>query len=225
MIREGGLTGGDVLPSEAELAIVHGVSARVVRDALRTLSNLGVIETRQGRRAAVRDLAPVAIENYFRYIVELDREAILELFDTRLAIETKAASLAAERASADDIAAMYAALARMADAGDDHDTRTAANLEYHAAIIRAAKNRFFSGIIEALSEILRTERLAGSQLRASAGQPGDLTISEHGEILEAIRLARPKLAETLMHDHLAHIRDSYEALFPPDGRLRRSNDA
>ncbi|MFC7716086.1 FadR/GntR family transcriptional regulator [Nonomuraea recticatena] len=94
-----GLADGDELPSEAKLAEEYGVSQRIVRDALRALSQQGVIRTRQGKRAVVSELRPVAVHSYFKLAMEADGSAIDELIELRLALETKAAGLAATRIS------------------------------------------------------------------------------------------------------------------------------
>ena len=102
-IGDRGLRHGDALPSEAELADRFNVSVRVIRDALRTLSNQGIIETSQGKRAVVSDLRPSAVEAYFKFAASNDQDAIGELFDVRIALESRAARLAAEHATDDDL--------------------------------------------------------------------------------------------------------------------------
>ena len=174
-----GLRHGDPLPSEAELAARYQVSVRVVRDALRTLSNQGIIETSQGKRAVVSDRHPSAVEAYFKFAALNDQAATAELFEVRIALETRAAGLAAVHAAEGDLQAVAAASADMELTSDDVERYAAADLAWHAAVVDAAHNQFFSGIHAALAEILREERKKGAQMRARAGGSGAATLDDH----------------------------------------------
>jgi GntR family transcriptional repressor for pyruvate dehydrogenase complex len=201
-IVERGLRDGDPLPSEAELATRFQVSVRVVRDALRALSNQGIIATSQGKRATVSDLRPSAVEAYFKFAVANDQQAIAELFDVRIALETRAAGLAAENATSEDLERIAGASAEMARSRTDVERYAAADLDWHAAIVDAAHNRFLSGINAALAEILRRERTQGAQLRARAGGSADATRLDHARILDAVKAADRSAAEAAMLEHL-----------------------
>ncbi len=211
-ISERRLSPGDPLPSEAELAGRFQVSVRVVRDALRTLSNQGIIETSQGKRAVVANLRPSAVEAYFKFAASNDQEAIGELFDVRIALETRAAGLAAEHASDEDLDRIAAASEVMAAAVDDLEAYADADLAWHAAVVDAAHNRFFGGIHAALAEILREERTKGAQMRARAGKTGAATLDDHARILAALRAHDRLSAEAAMLDHLERARRVFSAV-------------
>lgn len=210
-IRDRGLHHGDPLPPEAELAARFHVSVRVVRDALRTLSNQGIIETSQGKRAVVSDLRPSAVEAYFKFAASTDQDAIGELFDVRIALETRAAGLAAEHSTDDDLAGIERASATMGATLDDVPAYAAADLAWHAAVVDAAHNRFLSGIHAALAEILREERHTGARLRVQAGESGAATMQDHARILAALRDGDRARAELAMMDHLERARRVFTA--------------
>jgi DNA-binding FadR family transcriptional regulator len=185
-ISKGGLHPGEELPSEAEYGERFDVSQRVVRDALRTLNNEGIISTRQGKRAVVGSLRPAAMGNYIRFLVDTDPSAIDELMDFRALLEGHAARLAAERATDDDIAEIKRALARLLETGDDLEARVPADLRLHDLISHAGRNRLVESMLQVLSETLAEERRRGAQLTRSAGIGHDQTNEQHVALIEAI---------------------------------------
>lgn len=185
-ISKGGLQPGEELPSEAEYGERFDVSQRVVRDALRTLNNEGIISTRQGKRAVVGSLRPAAMGNYIRFLVDTDPGAIDELMDFRALLEGHAARLAAERASDDDIADMKRALSRVLETGDDLEARVPADLHLHELISQSCGNRLVDSMLQVLSETLAEERRRGAQITRSKGVGHDETNQQHVALIEAI---------------------------------------
>lgn len=173
---------GTSLPSEAALAQEFDVSVRVVRDALRLLTTQGIVETRQGKRAVVGSLRPVAIEQFFKFAVSAATDATRELLDVRLALETLVAAEAARRITPDELAELRGLLDAVRAAGDDLEARAPADVAFHRAIARASKNRFCIGILEALGEVLEDERKRGGKLPASHEE----TDAQHEALYQAL---------------------------------------
>lgn len=206
-----GLHAGDPLPSEAELAGTYGVSVRVVRDALRVLSSQGVIQTSQGRRAVVANRPSEAVEGYFKFATASDRAAIGELFEVRIALESRAAGLAAEHGTTDQLDGIGQALGRMRATADEIEAYADADLAWHAQVVEASQNRFLVGIHTALSQILRDERISGATMRYRSGGTAKRTLDEHATITDAIaRRDRPG-SEEAMQTHLERARQLYVA--------------
>jgi DNA-binding FadR family transcriptional regulator len=205
-IVEHGLEPGTSMPSEAELADEFDVSLRIVRDAMRTLTNQGIIETRQGKRAMVANLRPVAVEDYFQFVLSSGAGAIEDLLDLRLAVETQAARVAATNVTPEQVEELRDLLDAVIAAGDDFRERAAADVEFHQAIARASGNQFFSGILEALDGALRDERGKGARLPRSH----DLTNAQHVAVLEAIEARDPEAAERAMRVILVRARQLFE---------------
>lgn len=193
-IASGGSVVGEPLPSESAMAQQFGVSQRVVRDALRTLHNQGVIKTQQGKRAVVSELTPVAMEDYFKFAVQADLGSNEELLELRLLLEVRVAGLAAARATDEDIATMRALLRELKDTGTDLARRVPADLALHDAIAGASRNRFFQAILEALSQAMAEERRRGGEITQAAGSTHDDTNRQHEALVEAIAARDPDRA-------------------------------
>jgi GntR family transcriptional repressor for pyruvate dehydrogenase complex len=206
-ISAGELRTGDELPPEAELAERFGVSQRVVRDALRALNSEGIIATRQGKRAVVRELEPIAVGNYMRFLLDADANAIDELMDLRALLEGRAARLSAERATPPEVAAMRRAVRTIADAGDDLAVRVPADLDLHDLIARVCGNRFIHGMLTAMAEILAEERRRGAEITQSAGIGHLETDNQHSALVEAIANGEPEQAEKHAVEIVTRARD------------------
>lgn len=185
-INSTGLPSGAPLPSEAKLAEEFGVSQRVIRDALRTLNNEGIVETGQGRHATVGDFHPVAVENYFKFAVDADGESIGELMDLRLALEPVAARLAARHATEEERTEMRRLLDELESTGTDLERRVPADLALHDLLARASHNRFIHGILSALDRTLTEERRRGAELVASTGRDHADSDTQHAALVLAV---------------------------------------
>ena len=216
-IVRSGLRPGDPLPSEAELASTYGVSVRVVRDALRVLSSQGVIQTSQGRRAVVANRPSEAVEGYFKFATASDRAAIGELFEVRLALESRAAGLAAEHGTEEQLAGIEEALQRMRATATEIEAYADADLDWHARVVEASQNRFLVGIHTALAQILRDERLSGVTMRRRSGDTAPHAIDEHAAITEAIGRRDRAASEHAMRTHLERAGRLYAAFLASRG--------
>jgi DNA-binding FadR family transcriptional regulator len=158
---------------------------------LRTLNGEGIISTRQGKRAVVRDFKPVAVGNYMRFVLDGDYLAIDELMEFRAVLEGHAARLAAERATPPQVAAMRRAVRSIADAGDDVERRVLADLEFHDLIAYASGNRFIHGMLAAMADTLAEERRHGAELIQSTGADHVENDAQHAALVDAIATGEP----------------------------------
>jgi GntR family transcriptional repressor for pyruvate dehydrogenase complex len=201
-IASSGMEPGEPLPSEDDLSTAFGVSKRVVREALRTLSARGIVKTSQGKRAVVAHSESVAMAAYFKYAQQLDRSAMLELYELREVVEVQATVLAAKRIQPEELARAHAALQTMERAGDDQGAYIEGDLAFHRALIDGAHNRFLSAIVDALAGALYEERKTGVVNRVRSGD-GPRAINEHRAILDALENADAVDAEQRIIAHLA----------------------
>lgn len=174
---------GDRLPPERELAATLGISRSSLREGLRRLSDLGLIESRQGSGTY---LAPVDLG---------------DLLEVRVRLEPLAARLAAERRQPEDLDRLDDALAEMRASRDDAAGFGAADVRAHATIAEASGSLPTRVLFAAISDLLRHSRA-----RTSANAPlRDGALQEMTEIVAAIRAGDGDAAEAAMRAHLAHV--------------------
>src|SRR5882672_9248595 len=112
MISDGALKPGDLLPPERELVEKLGVGRSSIRDAVRTLEVMGILEPRQGHGTVVRDLSADALVVPLSLVLTRKRELVTELLDVRRMIEPGLAARAAKNATAEELEHMAAILER-----------------------------------------------------------------------------------------------------------------
>jgi GntR family transcriptional repressor for pyruvate dehydrogenase complex len=201
MIAEGRLKDGDRLPPERELAEKFTVSRTSVREALRTLESLGLIEIRAGEGTFVRSASVEALIEPLAVVLVSQREAVSELFEARRLLEPGIAALAARRASAEEIIDMQRILDEQGREVAAGRTGIVQDAAFHAAIASAAHNRAITRIVNTLMDLLTQSR------DASLHTPGRPTRSheDHRRILAALQQRDAEGARTAMHDHLSAV--------------------
>lgn len=174
---------GDRLPPERELAAQLGVSRSSLREGLRRLSDLGIIESRQGSGT---------------YRAPLD---LGDLFEVRRRLEPLAARLAATRRDAHDLRRLDQALAEMRAALPDASHFGDADVRAHAAIVEASGSVPLRVLFSAIADLLRHSRTS------TASDPGlrTLALEEMTAIVAAIGDGDGDAAERAMHAHLQHV--------------------
>jgi GntR family transcriptional repressor for pyruvate dehydrogenase complex len=220
MIGEGRLKSGDQLPPERDLADKFVVSRTSVREALRALESLGLVEIRPGEGTFVREVSVEALIEPLALVMLSQREAIGELFEARRLLEPAIAGLAARRATPEEVSEMERILEAQAKEIAAGRTGLQEDGQFHAAIASAAHNRAITRIVHAIMDLLTQSR------EDSLNTPGRPTRShqDHRRVLEAIKQRDAAAAEQGMREHL----DGVEALvvghdaLPPRRRTPRA---
>ncbi|MEE6280760.1 FadR/GntR family transcriptional regulator [Georgenia sunbinii] len=211
---------GSRIPIEPALSEMLGVGRSTIREAVRSLASIGMLETLPGRGTFVRSSAPTsAVLSEFLTAYTLE-----ELLSYRRALEMEAAQQAALHRTDDDVAALEAAIATPLQIahcpahGDDDATRELAS-RFHYLLFDAAKNRLlaslYAGITEKLNVPENRERLV------HAGDAATMQL-EHERIVDAVRRSDFIDAVHAMADHMDNdlvIITPDEEIIPP---LRRS---
>ena len=203
LIVDGVLKPGDKLPPERELAERLAVSRGSVRDAIRTLELVGLVEPRQGEGTVVADLSSEALAMPIASVLLRKRELIGELLDIRKMIEPALAARAAARASAEEIAHLEDVLRRQQEKVLSGEPAVEEDTEFHYAIAVAARNSVVRKVLDVLMDLLRETRsrslqLQGRQQRSLAG---------HRRVLDAIKRRDPDAAERAVRQHLNEIEE------------------
>ena len=202
LILTDSLRPGDKLPGERELAERMGVSRTVVREAIRVLSDRGLVKVKSGCGTYVRQLshkdAASSIELFLKQ--RHSSQSFQDVAEVRRMIEVEAAGLAAERASEKDCAAMEAAIQGMASATQDPNRYTEHDVAFHSAVVDATHNDLINVLLGPISDLL-TE-----MVRVSLGAPRAVEegLTHHRNILAQIRARDPTQARLAMRAHVEH---------------------
>jgi DNA-binding FadR family transcriptional regulator len=191
---------GDRLPKEADLAAQLGLSRNSLREAVRALSQLRVLEVRQGDGTYVSSLEPDLLLESTGFVSHLLLgETEVELYEVRRILEAAAAALAAGRIDAAGKAELAQILARMRETQTVEEL-VEADVAFHAVIAKAAGNAVLASLLASLST--RTMRVRLWHGRA-ADDALDETRAEHRRIYEAIIAGDPELARAAATAHIA----------------------
>lgn len=207
-IRDGRLTAGDKLPTEAEFMAEFGVSRTVVREAISKLQASGLVQTRHGIGTFVvglGDAAPFRLAPE-QFATLRDVIAVLEL---RIGIETEAASLAAQRRNADNLRQMRSALDAVSAAVEQGRDAVGPDFQFHLEVARATQNVHFADLMASLGTmIIPRARLDGAPEMSDEQRLYLRRVNaEHESIFDAIRNQDSDAARAAMRTHLANSRE------------------
>ena len=200
LIADGDLRPGDRLPSEGELGERLGVSRGPLREAIRTLSALGVIDTRHGSGSYVSELhAADLIRGLSLTVGLLPLDSIIELYELRRALEAHAASLAAARIDDETIAGLEELLVRLEAVTDDEDL-SELDSQFHSAIADIADNDALATLLEVLRGRSRAYRIFTTD---DAAEIKILSDAGHRAILRGLEARDPVAASAAAAGHVA----------------------
>jgi DNA-binding FadR family transcriptional regulator len=191
---------GDRLPKESELAAELGLSRNSLREAVRALSQLRVLEVRQGDGTYVSSLEPDLLLESTGFVSHLLLgETAVALSEVRRILEAAAAALAAARIDEDGKQQLASSLERMRDAQGVEEL-VEADVAFHAIIARATGNPVLVSLLASVSTRMMRVRLWHGR---TADNALDDTREEHRLIYEAILLGDPDLARAAATAHIA----------------------
>jgi GntR family transcriptional repressor for pyruvate dehydrogenase complex len=204
MIVSGELRPGDRLPREADLATTLGLSRNSLREAVRALSLVRILDVRQGDGTYVSSLAADSLLEALNFIVEFHHDAsVLELLEVRRILEPAASARAAVLITAPTIDQVAEILGR-ANADSPVEDLVKADVEFHRAIALAAGNSVLASLIESLSAPTQRARVWRGMTQEGALQR---TLDEHQAIFDAITRRDPEMARTWATVHVAGVEE------------------
>lgn len=201
LITDGTLKPGDLLPPERELAQRLGVGRSSIRDAVRTLEVMGILEPRQGHGTVVRDLSAESLIIPLAAVLTRKRELVSELLDVRRMIEPGLAARAAKNATREEVAQMAEILQRHGEKLRRGLPTIQEDTDFHYAIALAARNTVVLKVLDVLMDLLVEHRSRSLQV---PGRP-ERSYKGHQQILRAIQRRDPKAAEKAVCKHLEEI--------------------
>lgn len=200
-IRDGRLVRGQKLPTEREMSERFGVGRGIVREAVRMLDAMGLVESRQGSGIYVRNNPVLSISRALTFSVTPEAHSVASLFEFRTILEVAAVQQAALRRTDVQLAAIERAAVATIEAAPDFTEEIwhNADQEFHHAIGDASGNPYLAVAIDAVRGMQRdVTRL----VRETRGSPG--AAEQHGAIAAAIAAQCPERAATAMTDHIRY---------------------
>jgi GntR family transcriptional repressor for pyruvate dehydrogenase complex len=203
LISNGDLKPGDHLPSERELCKNFGASRSSLREALRCLSIVGVLNARVGEGTSVT----LDGEKFLRKIIEwrliTERHDVENLLEVRMALEGVSAANTARHGTPEQIEQLRGLLAKMQAALKDEKAFAALDLKFHLALANASGNTLVSDLIL----LIRNQLMKALHKVLLVPHALPLSHQEHTAIVEAIERRDPEGARKAMQAHLeAHLR-------------------
>ncbi len=202
MIISGRVRPGEKLPREADLAAELGLSRNSLREAVKALSLINVLDVRQGDGTYATSLAPSLLLEALSFIVDFHRDdTVLEFLEIRRILEPAATALAAARMPDEDRVELGKVL-DAADASAPVDEFVAADMEFHRLIAVGSGNSVLASLVDNISvPTARAREWRGmTEPRAQ-----ERTLAEHRAIYQAIMNRDPDLARSTAIVHIAGI--------------------
>ncbi len=206
----GEYTCGDKLGSQDELARKLGVSRVSLREALKRLELMGLVESRQGFGTYIKKIEASDFMNPLSSYLVIDKQSAYELLDARLHIEGSVAALAATHATRADLKTLEDLLTSMhrLSAAQEIEKFVQQDVQFHYAIAKASNNSILIKIVEILRDLLR--QLISKVFQNYHEQlleTIDQTNRFHQEIFESIKRRNPAAARKHMENHIRDVQE------------------
>jgi GntR family transcriptional repressor for pyruvate dehydrogenase complex len=212
LMADGNLTAGSRLPSERELAVQLGVSRPSIREAMRQLELMGVIDSRQGAGAFVKEVSDEDLVQPLALLLRGRKHLLGDILETRKVIEPHMARLAAQKASASQLAELEQLVTQQQAKVRSGRLAIEEDTSFHHTLARASGNRVLLLLVESCMDLLSESRKRNLQSPERARR----SVEGHADLLQAIKRRDAEGAFTAMVRHLegieAAIRDRGDSL-------------
>ena len=207
-ILEGKVKPGEKLPTERELMKALGVSRLPIREALKLLANIGLVETRQGGGSYVRSLLADRVRDPLNYIMKDNVERVFELLEVRKEIETGAAYYAAKRASSKEIEGLRRIIEETKTYCDREKTPpTRLDADLHLAIAQSSHNTIRAHLTHTIYDVF-SEYLSFLIENVCFNKEYQQSVyDQHLKIYDAIARGDGEAARLASMEHLAFIEE------------------
>jgi GntR family transcriptional repressor for pyruvate dehydrogenase complex len=201
MIVAGELRPGQRLPAERELAVQLGVSRPSLREAIRALIALNILESRHGEGTFVSSLDPELLSEPIDFVLQVNDDALFSLFEARRVLEAGVAALAAQRATdlelaeLDDFVKDGRRKVNDAEAFIEHD------VEFHERLRRLARSPVLASLLSSVTAVSLATRRRTAQDEATRTR----ALADHQAMVKALRAHDADAAEAMMVAHLQHV--------------------
>jgi GntR family transcriptional repressor for pyruvate dehydrogenase complex len=205
LIFRGQLKPGEQIMPERDLAQALGVSRPTVREAIKQLVTMGLLEHRQGQGTFVRSISDQRELNPLAAMIEGHSPTLEELLEVRMGLEGQAVALAAQRATPEELQVLEKALDRMLAENRAGRLGIEEDVSFHMTIAYATKNPVQIHIMKTFYDLLHYG--IKENLHYLYEEPGNLDIisQQHTEIFKAIKAHDPEAAYAAMKQHITFV--------------------
>ncbi|MCU1574888.1 MAG: GntR family transcriptional regulator [Micrococcaceae bacterium] len=202
MILHGELKPGDRLPPEKELSENLGLSRSSLREAVKALEIIRVLDVRRGDGTYVTSLEPRLLMEAMSFVVDLHQDtSILEVFEVRRILEPAAAAMAAHRMDGSHLERLRGCLAAV-DPETQAEDLVGHDLQFHAIIAEAAGNSYLMSLLDSLSSgTVRARVWRGLTENDAVAR----TLQEHAAITDALEQRDAELVRSLLTVHISGV--------------------
>ena len=202
MLLRGELRPGDRLPPEKELSEALGLSRSSLREAVKALELIRVLDVRRGDGTFVTSLEPSLLLEAMSFVIDIHQDhTILDLFEVRRLLEPAAAAMATLKATPDDLERLTAMLEEVGPETSVEDL-VAHDVTFHGLICELSGNTYLSTLLESLSgRTLRARIWRGLTEENSV----ERTLAEHRAIVDAMVLGNTDLVRSWVTVHISGV--------------------
>jgi GntR family transcriptional repressor for pyruvate dehydrogenase complex len=219
LIQKGEFAAGDRLPAIATMARQFGVGSPTLREALRKLETVGVVDIRHGSGVYVTRAPDQLLISNPIFDGDVSKKLLVDLIEARIPIEVTSATLAATNATPEHLGEMRRLLDHAGATIDDATVLNQTNLAFHRQIALASGNIVLRQLLEVLSSLFREEQRLIIDIHGSRQHDH----GEHLTILDALERRDPVLAGRRMQTHLDGVRDVLLRWSPTDMPVAHQN--
>lgn len=205
-IKEGKLKPGDKLTNERELCETLGVSRPPLREALKSLTNIGILIAKQGGGTYVNEYNGDYIKSILKFVLVFSDQMLFDYVQMRKAIESEATKLATKLATEDELDKLKEIIEQREDLSkkdfkENRDKLKQLDFKFHLEIARMSGNTVFYEFIKGLSRALSEHQ----NISAIASKTPDSSNSYHRKIYNAMIDRHAELASLIMYEHIQNI--------------------
>lgn len=208
MIKTGNIRSGDRLPTEAQMGLAFGISRPPLREALKALTLMGILESRQGGRHTVTELSPGRLVSPFSGMLPVTDYDVSEHFQAREVVDLELVRLCCRQATP----AQRQRILKLAIDGraflEDPVAFRLMDIEFHQSVNAAAGNRFLAAVSQSLYDVHLDVR------REASAAPGNIprSVEQHIDVANALMAKDEAAAVAHFRSHLEHVRDTTIAM-------------
>jgi len=209
LILNNELSVGDALLPERELANQLGVSRNILREAISTMVQKGLLEVRQGSGTFVASPTVELLRDSLSFFVRFNESGFSDLLEARLGLEVQIAELAARRGTQKDYEMLGACLKELELATGDPQRYIEADILFHKALAKAAKNEILQLFLDSIRDAMRENIRLLLERHPNAVEEA---MHYHHQIARSVQEGLPEEARNAMRAHLESVRQELHEL-------------